>query len=151
MLAPSSGGLILYQAYDNLYAMTGRKAHLLEDKQIPSVGVFDEDQDDMFETDKSARPKSNNIKSTVINSDSEEVENLFMKDNGKPMNGLFDDARKKVKAPPKKTHRKTCIWSGRKTDSPKRNVAISLEMKVHYFDREDIEKVEHENADRKKS
>ncbi|GJU21974.1 hypothetical protein Tco_1155316 [Tanacetum coccineum] len=26
----------------NLYAMTGRKAHLLEDKQIPSVGVFDE-------------------------------------------------------------------------------------------------------------
>ncbi|GJV27581.1 hypothetical protein Tco_1384029 [Tanacetum coccineum] len=36
------GGLILYQAYGNLYAMTGRKAHLLEDKQIPSVGVFDE-------------------------------------------------------------------------------------------------------------
>ncbi|GJY63559.1 ribonuclease H-like domain-containing protein [Tanacetum coccineum] len=35
MLAPSRGGLILYQAY-------GRKAHLLEDKQIPSVGVFDE-------------------------------------------------------------------------------------------------------------
>ncbi|GJY21682.1 hypothetical protein Tco_0394248 [Tanacetum coccineum] len=42
MLAPSGGGLILYQAYGNLYAMTGRKAHLLEDKQIPSVRVFDE-------------------------------------------------------------------------------------------------------------
>ncbi|GJZ01836.1 hypothetical protein Tco_0519797 [Tanacetum coccineum] len=42
MLAPSSGGLILYQAYGNLYAMTGRKAYLLEDKKIPSVGVFDE-------------------------------------------------------------------------------------------------------------
>ncbi|GKA70503.1 hypothetical protein Tco_0776642 [Tanacetum coccineum] len=42
MLAPSGGGLILYQAYGNLYAITGRKAHLLEDKQIPSVGVFDE-------------------------------------------------------------------------------------------------------------
>ncbi|GJT57915.1 hypothetical protein Tco_0992969 [Tanacetum coccineum] len=42
MLAPSGGGLILYQAYGNLYAMTGRKAHLLEDKQISSVGVFDE-------------------------------------------------------------------------------------------------------------
>ncbi|GKB98831.1 putative reverse transcriptase domain-containing protein, partial [Tanacetum coccineum] len=41
MLAPSGGGLILYQAYGNLYAMTGRKAHLLEDKHIPSVGVFD--------------------------------------------------------------------------------------------------------------
>ncbi|GJY36499.1 hypothetical protein Tco_0421877 [Tanacetum coccineum] len=42
MLAPSSVGLILYQAYGNLYAMTGRKAHLLKDKQIPTVGVFDE-------------------------------------------------------------------------------------------------------------
>ncbi|GJU57433.1 hypothetical protein Tco_1235199 [Tanacetum coccineum] len=42
MLAPSGGGLILYQAYGRLYAMTGRKSHLLEDKQIPSVGVFDE-------------------------------------------------------------------------------------------------------------
>ncbi|GJV89370.1 hypothetical protein Tco_1533308 [Tanacetum coccineum] len=42
MLAPNGGGLILYQAYGNLYATTGRKAHLLEDKQIPSVGVFDE-------------------------------------------------------------------------------------------------------------
>ncbi|GKB53740.1 hypothetical protein Tco_0904493 [Tanacetum coccineum] len=42
MLAPSGRGLILYQAYGNLYAMTGRKAYLLEDKQIPSVGVFDE-------------------------------------------------------------------------------------------------------------
>ncbi|GJR80151.1 hypothetical protein Tco_0150936 [Tanacetum coccineum] len=41
MLAPSGGGLILYQAYGNLYAMTGRKAYLLEDNQIPSVGVFD--------------------------------------------------------------------------------------------------------------
>ncbi|GJZ54458.1 hypothetical protein Tco_0609343 [Tanacetum coccineum] len=42
MLAPSGEGLILYQAYGNLYAMIGRKAHLLEDKQISSVGVFDE-------------------------------------------------------------------------------------------------------------
>ncbi|GJZ04651.1 hypothetical protein Tco_0537926 [Tanacetum coccineum] len=42
MLAPSGGGLILYQDYGNLYAMIGRKAHLLEDKQITSVGVFDE-------------------------------------------------------------------------------------------------------------
>ncbi|GJS84470.1 hypothetical protein Tco_0751011 [Tanacetum coccineum] len=42
MLEPSGGGLIIYQAYGNLYAMAGRKAHLLEDKQIPSIGVFDE-------------------------------------------------------------------------------------------------------------
>ncbi|GJV55697.1 hypothetical protein Tco_1456702 [Tanacetum coccineum] len=45
MLAPSSGGLIIYQAYGNLNAMTGRKAHLLEDKQIPSVWVFDKCKD----------------------------------------------------------------------------------------------------------
>ncbi|GJT16339.1 hypothetical protein Tco_0875045 [Tanacetum coccineum] len=42
MLAPNGGGLILYQAYGNLYAMTGRKAYFLKDKQIPSVGAFDE-------------------------------------------------------------------------------------------------------------
>ncbi|GJS45108.1 hypothetical protein Tco_0595229 [Tanacetum coccineum] len=34
--------LILYQAYGNLYATIGRKTHLLEDKQISIVGVFDE-------------------------------------------------------------------------------------------------------------
>ncbi|GJV71737.1 hypothetical protein Tco_0650393 [Tanacetum coccineum] len=33
MLAPSGRGLILYQS-------CGRKAHLLKDKQIPSVGVI---------------------------------------------------------------------------------------------------------------
>ncbi|GJY58028.1 hypothetical protein Tco_0457920 [Tanacetum coccineum] len=42
MLASSGGGLILYQANGNLYAMTGRKAIFLEDKKILSVGVFDE-------------------------------------------------------------------------------------------------------------
>ncbi|GKA44871.1 hypothetical protein Tco_0737667 [Tanacetum coccineum] len=42
MLALSGGGLILYQACGKLYAMIGRKSHLLEDKQISSVGVFDE-------------------------------------------------------------------------------------------------------------
>ncbi|GKD63958.1 hypothetical protein Tco_1306066 [Tanacetum coccineum] len=36
----SSRGLILYQAYGNLYAMTGRKAHLLGDNQILSLRVF---------------------------------------------------------------------------------------------------------------
>ncbi|GJZ91390.1 hypothetical protein Tco_0663317 [Tanacetum coccineum] len=40
MLAPNGRGLILYQAYGSLYAMTGRIAHLLEDKQIPSVGYL---------------------------------------------------------------------------------------------------------------
>ncbi|GJV97058.1 hypothetical protein Tco_1548635 [Tanacetum coccineum] len=65
------------------------------------------DQDDMFKTDKSDWQKSNNIESTVNDGDSEEVENVFVEDNGKPIDGLVDDARKKVEAPPKKTHRKT--------------------------------------------
>ncbi|GKB74937.1 hypothetical protein Tco_0936349 [Tanacetum coccineum] len=73
------------------------------------------------------------------------------KDNGKPMDDLVDGARKKVKTP-----RKTGIWSGRKANSPKRSVAFSLEMNVHYFDRDDMifddigqttEEVEHENVD----
>ncbi|GJZ50902.1 putative reverse transcriptase domain-containing protein [Tanacetum coccineum] len=49
MLAPSGGGLIFYQAYGNLYAMTGRKAYLFKDKQIPSAGVFDETQEEHVE------------------------------------------------------------------------------------------------------
>ncbi|GKB73780.1 putative reverse transcriptase domain-containing protein [Tanacetum coccineum] len=61
----------------------------------------------------------------------------------------------KAEAPPKKTPRKTGTWSGRKADSPKRNVVFSLETKVNYFDRDDmdfddmgqaVEEVEHENA-----
>ncbi|GJX56677.1 zinc knuckle CX2CX4HX4C containing protein [Tanacetum coccineum] len=76
-------------------------------------------------------------------------------DNEKPMDDLVDDTRKKMKAPPKKTPRKTSIWSGRKADSPKRNVVFSLEAQAHYFDRDDmdfddmrhaVEEMEHKNA-----
>ncbi|GJY80801.1 hypothetical protein Tco_0493552 [Tanacetum coccineum] len=109
------------------------------------------DEDDMFETDKSAWQKSNNIESTVNDSNCEEVKNVFVKDNGKSMDDLVDDARKKMEAPPTKTLKKTGIWSGKKADSPKRNIIFSPETKVHYFDREDIEEVEHENAYNKKS
>nr|GEZ22512.1 hypothetical protein [Tanacetum cinerariifolium] len=84
------------------------------------------------------------------------VSNVFSaleKDNGKPMYDLFYDTRKKVEAP----FRKTDIWSCRKTDSSRINVVFSHEMKLHYFDRDDmefddinmeqvVEKVEHENA-----
>nr|GEU59657.1 hypothetical protein [Tanacetum cinerariifolium] len=51
-------------------------------------------------------------------------------DNGKPMDGLVDDAQKKTEAPPKKIPNKTIICSGRKKDSLKRNVSFSHEMKV---------------------
>ncbi|GJX95503.1 hypothetical protein Tco_0351301 [Tanacetum coccineum] len=63
--------------------------------------------------------------------------------------------RKKIEAPPKKTPRKTDIWSGRKADSSKRNIVFSHETKVNYFDRDDmdfddigqaVEEVQHENA-----
>ncbi|GJS92252.1 hypothetical protein Tco_0774888 [Tanacetum coccineum] len=43
-------GLIIYQAYGNLYATTGSKAHLLEDKKIPSVWVFDEHLEEIHMT-----------------------------------------------------------------------------------------------------
>ncbi|GJZ89555.1 hypothetical protein Tco_0661337 [Tanacetum coccineum] len=88
---------------------------------------------------------------TMDDSNSEELENIFVEDNGKPMDGLVDDLQKKVEAPPKKNPRKTGTWSGRKTDSPKRNVAFSPEMKVHYFDKDDIKEVEHDNAYSKKA
>nr|GFD19805.1 hypothetical protein [Tanacetum cinerariifolium] len=67
------------------------------------------------------------------------------------MDGLVDDARKNEEAPPKKTPRKTGIWSGRKADSLKRNVDFSPDRLVYYFEREDLEEVEHENAYSKKS
>ncbi|GKF24586.1 hypothetical protein Tco_0076908 [Tanacetum coccineum] len=60
-------------------------------------------------------------------------------DNGNPMDDLVDETRKKVEVPPKKTPRKTGIWSGRKVESPKRNVVFSSETNVHYFDRDDME------------
>ncbi|GKB50295.1 hypothetical protein Tco_0901048 [Tanacetum coccineum] len=63
-----------------------------------------------------------NSESAVNDSDSEEVENVFVEDNGKPIDGLVDDARKKVEVPPR-----------------------GLPGKL------DIEEVEHENAYGKKS
>nr|GFB34390.1 hypothetical protein [Tanacetum cinerariifolium] len=71
------------------------------------------------------------------------------------MDDLVDDTWKNMETPPKKTPRKTCIWSDRKADSSKRNVVFAPETKVYYFDREDmecndmghaVEEVEHENT-----
>nr|GEW77847.1 hypothetical protein [Tanacetum cinerariifolium] len=86
-------------------------------------------KDDVFETDKSDWQKSNNSESTINDNDSEEVDNVFVKDNGKPIDDLVDDARKKVEAPPRRLPGKL----------------------VRYRNREDIEEVEHENACSKKS
>ncbi|GJS16346.1 hypothetical protein Tco_0410818 [Tanacetum coccineum] len=90
-------------------------------------------EDDIFDVNNVQRKKDDTFGSSNHDSDNEEVEEVFIE-----------------KAPPKKTPRKIGIWSSRKADSPKRNVAFSPETKVHYFDRDDIEEVEHENANSKK-
>ncbi|GJT12437.1 hypothetical protein Tco_0859479 [Tanacetum coccineum] len=60
-----------------------------------------------------------------------------------------------LQVPPKKTPRLTGICSGRKADSPIRNIVFSPETKVHCFNRDDMEfddmdqaaeEWEHENA-----
>nr|GEV33383.1 hypothetical protein [Tanacetum cinerariifolium] len=61
MLTHSGGGLILYQAYGNLYAMTGRKAYLLEDKQILSVEPSSNTKKDRIQQTQS-KAKKNKLK-----------------------------------------------------------------------------------------
>ncbi|GJX70285.1 zinc knuckle CX2CX4HX4C containing protein [Tanacetum coccineum] len=102
------------------------------------------EKDKIFEMNNETRKANNVVGSTMDDSDSEKVENVFVEDNGKPMDDLVIDARKKVEIPPKKTLRKTGIWSGNK------NIAFSPETKVHYFERNDNEQMEHENAYSKK-
>nr|GEW29831.1 hypothetical protein [Tanacetum cinerariifolium] len=66
------------------------------------------------------------------------VSNAFStieEDNGKHMDDLVHDTRKKVEA----SHRKIGICSGRKADSPKRNIVFSLETKLNYFNKDDID------------
>nr|GEW52356.1 hypothetical protein [Tanacetum cinerariifolium] len=48
---------------------------------------------------------------------------------------LPNDIRKKVEVKPTKS----CIWSGRKSKSSKRNLVFSPVTQIHYFDREDTE------------
>ncbi|GJW03140.1 hypothetical protein Tco_1561996 [Tanacetum coccineum] len=81
-----------------------------------------------------SQPKENKEAASQSN-----VFSALEKDNGNPMDDLVDETRKKVEVPPKKTPRKTGIWSGRKVESPKRNVVFSSETNVHYFDRDDME------------
>ncbi|GKC41029.1 hypothetical protein Tco_1053413 [Tanacetum coccineum] len=53
-------------------------------------------------------------------------------DNDNFMDDLVDDTRKNVEAPPKKTG----IWSSWKAE---RNIVVSLEMELHYIDRDVLE------------
>ncbi|GJW65485.1 reverse transcriptase domain-containing protein [Tanacetum coccineum] len=103
-------------------------------------------EDNVFESNNDERMVTNELASSILDSENEEVEEVFVEKDLyiEPMDEVVDDAQKKVEAPPTKIPKKTGICSGRK--SPKRNVAVSPKMKVHYFDREDIEEVEYENA-----
>ncbi|GKD88299.1 hypothetical protein Tco_1363806 [Tanacetum coccineum] len=67
---------------------------------VPFINTFDALKDTYA---------SNDVGSITDDNDSEEVENVFMEDNGKPVYNLVDDARNKVEAPPKKSPRKTGI------------------------------------------
>nr|GEZ06522.1 hypothetical protein [Tanacetum cinerariifolium] len=105
----------------------------------------------IFEVNNETWKASNDVGSIMDDSDSEEVKNIFVEYNGKHVDDLVDDARKKVEAPPKKIPKKTGIWSGRKADSFKRNLVFSHETTFHYFDRDDYmghatKIVEHENS-----
>ncbi|GJU86668.1 hypothetical protein Tco_1294214 [Tanacetum coccineum] len=51
-----------------------------------------------------------------------------------------------LKSSGKLSIRKTGIWSGRKADSSKRNIVFSPEMKLHYFDMNDMEFDDMENV-----
>ncbi|GKC91993.1 hypothetical protein Tco_1157435 [Tanacetum coccineum] len=79
-----------------------------------------------------SQPKGNNAASSQPKSN-------VNGDNGNPVDDLVDETRKKVEVPHKKTPRKTSIWSGRKTDSPKRNVVFFPKTKIHYFHKDDME------------
>ncbi|GJU21098.1 ribonuclease H-like domain-containing protein [Tanacetum coccineum] len=81
-------------------------------KQAKDVNPTQILDDGFIEVNNETWKASNDIGSIMDASDSEEVENVFVEDNGKAMNHLVDDAWKKVEAPPKKTPRKTSIWSG---------------------------------------
>nr|GEU35194.1 hypothetical protein [Tanacetum cinerariifolium] len=107
-------------------------------------------EDNVFESNNDNGTVTDELASFILDSDNEEVEEVFFEKDPsiESLDGVFDDVRKKVEAPPNKSQEN---WSGRKANSPKRSVAFSPETKVHYFDREDIEEVKHENAYSKKS
>ncbi|GKB77795.1 hypothetical protein Tco_0944690 [Tanacetum coccineum] len=82
-------------------AKSGVNSHLKKDvDNVPFINTFDALKDTYA---------SNDVGSITDDNDSEEVENVFMEDNGKPVYNLVDDARNKVEAPPKKSPRKTGI------------------------------------------
>ncbi|GKE86993.1 hypothetical protein Tco_1564468 [Tanacetum coccineum] len=58
------------------------------------------EKDKFFEVNNETWKASNDVGSIL--DDIEEVKNVFMEDNRKPIDCLVDDARKKVEAPPKK-------------------------------------------------
>ncbi|GKE57464.1 hypothetical protein Tco_1496649, partial [Tanacetum coccineum] len=101
------------------------------------------EKDKNFEVNNETWKTSNDV-SIMDDSDSEEVENVFVKDNGHPWMVWLMMHGRRWRLLLRRLLEK--LWSGRKSDSPKRNVAFSHKTKVHYFDKDDIEEGEHENA-----
>ncbi|GJR61198.1 putative reverse transcriptase domain-containing protein [Tanacetum coccineum] len=66
-------------------------------------------EDNVFESNNDNGTVTDEFASSIIDNDSEEVEEVFVEKDPsiEPMVGVFDDVRKKVEAPPKKTPRKT--------------------------------------------
>ncbi|GJQ96314.1 hypothetical protein Tco_0007453 [Tanacetum coccineum] len=79
--------------------------------------------DNAFESNNDKGTVTDELASSILDNDSEEVKEVFLEKELSidPMDRVFDDARKK-------------------------KLAFSPKLKVRYFDREDIEEVEHENA-----
>ncbi|GKB92367.1 hypothetical protein Tco_0964639 [Tanacetum coccineum] len=86
----------------------GKDMSNLQEINIVSLqNLFDalKERDKFFEVNNETWKASDDVGSIMDDSDSEEVKNVFVEDNGKPMDCLVDDARKKVEDPPKKTPR----------------------------------------------
>ncbi|GJX77463.1 putative reverse transcriptase domain-containing protein [Tanacetum coccineum] len=66
-------------------------------------------EDNVFESNNDNGTVTDEFASSILDNDSEEVEEVFVEKDPsiEPMVGVFDDVRKKVEAPPKKTPRKT--------------------------------------------
>nr|GEU29673.1 hypothetical protein [Tanacetum cinerariifolium] len=83
----------------------------------------------IFEVNNKTWKASNDV---MDDSDSEEVKNIFVEDNEKPMDSLVDDVRKKVDAPPKKAPMKTAKKDVKNHD-PLALVAYSNDHSSHSY------------------
>ncbi|GKA60729.1 hypothetical protein Tco_0760136 [Tanacetum coccineum] len=70
------------------------ESNLQEINSVSLQNSFDAlmEKDKIFKVNNETQKASNDVGSTMDDSDSEKVENIFVEDNGKPMDGLVNDA-----------------------------------------------------------